>query len=413
LSQKELQRVAVVTSCVKGDLACARAAALLNVNPRHVKRLKSRLRQGTWVALAHASRGRPSARRLPDRVRDRILHLARTTYDGFNDHHRCEKLVEKEGFSIGRETLRRLLRSAGIGSPRKRRAPTHRQHRLARAREGEMVMLDASLHRWLEDRGPQLTVLGFLNDATRKVLVAEFFPIEDARGYFRLLQRLLGRFGIPLSFCGDRHSVFVFNDHWTVEEQLVGRRQPTQFGRALEQLGITYIAARSPQAKGGVARLWGTFQDRLTSELRLAGPTISSPPTKSCAAFCRTTIGASVARRAKPKPLGGLLPKTSTTSAASIMNAWPATTTSWNGTDDASKSRPNLNTSASLVPRCSSMSLWKERFRSITQIISHARIASLNDLLNYPSVGRCRLAQSAFSSEDRKQVKVPWVNNQA
>src|SRR5882724_7013483 len=201
LSQKELQRVAVISSCVKGE-------------------------------LAHASRGRPSHRRLPDRVRERILQLARTTYAGFNDHHLCEKLVEKEGFSLGRETLRRLLRSAGIGSPRKRRAPTHRQRRLARAREGEMVLLDASLHRWLQDRGPQLTLLGFLDDATRKVLVAEFFPTEDARGYFRLLHRLLRRFGIPLSFYGDRHGVFVRNDqHWSVQEQLAGRREPTQFGR--------------------------------------------------------------------------------------------------------------------------------------------------------------------------------------
>src|SRR5512135_706258 len=206
LSQKELQRVAVISSCVKGDLACARAASLLNLTPRHVKRLKSRLRQGGEAALAHASRGRPSHRRLP------------------------------------------------------------------RAREGEMLLLDASLHRWLQDRGPQLTLLGFLDDATGKVLVAEFFPTEDARGYFRLLHRLLLRFGVPLSFYGDRHSVFVRNDdHWTVEEQLAGRQQPTQFGRALEQLGVTYIAAQSPQAKGRIERLWGTFQDRLTSELRLAG----------------------------------------------------------------------------------------------------------------------------------------------
>jgi len=272
LSQKELQRVAVISSCVKGDLACARAASLLKLTPRHVKRLKSRFRQGGEAALAHASRGRPSPRRTPQHVRDRILQLARTTYAGFNDHHLCEKLVEQEGFSIGRETLRRLLRAAGIGSPRKRRAPTHRQRRLPRAREGEMLLLDASLHRWLEDRGPQLTLLAFLDDATGKVLVAEFFPTEDAHGYFRLLRRLLDRFGVPLSLYGDRHSVFVRNDeHWTVEEQLAGRRQPTQFGRALEQLGITYIAANSPQAKGRIERLWGTFQDRLTSELRLAG----------------------------------------------------------------------------------------------------------------------------------------------
>jgi transposase len=272
LSQKELQRVAVISQCVRGKLACARAAELLDLTPRHIKRLKARYRQGSAAALAHASRGRPNPRRLPQSARTRILHLARTRYAGFNDHHLCEKLCEVEGLSLGRETLRRLLRRAGIGSPRKRRSPAHRQRRLARAREGEMLLLDASLHPWLQERGPQITLLGFLDDATRKVPVAEFFLTEDARGYFRLLRRLLRRCGIPLSFYGDRHSVFVRNDdHWSVEEQLAGKRQPTQFGRALAQLGITYIAAHSPQAKGRIERLWGTFQDRLTSELRLAG----------------------------------------------------------------------------------------------------------------------------------------------
>jgi len=272
LSQKELQRVAVIAACVKGTLTCARAAELLDRTPRHVKRLKSRYRQGGGAALAHVSRGRPSPRRLPESLRSRILALARTRYAGFNDHHLCEKLCEVEDFSIGRETLRRLLRAAGIGSPRQRRAPTHRQRRLPRAREGEMLLLDASLHHWLEQRGPELTLLGFLDDATRKILVAQFFPTEDARGYFRLLHRLLRRYGVPLSLYGDRHSVFVRNDdHWSTEEQLAGKRQPTQFGRALDQLGVTYIAARSPQAKGRIERLWGTFQDRLTSELRLAG----------------------------------------------------------------------------------------------------------------------------------------------
>src|SRR6266403_6402885 len=144
LSQKELQRVAVISSCVKGDLACARAASLLNLTPRHVQRLKSRLRQGGEAALAHASRGRPSHRRLPDRVRDRILHLVRTTYAGFNDHHLCEKLVEEEGFSLSRETLRRLLRQTGLGSPKKRRAPAHRQRRVRSAQLGELVQLDGS-----------------------------------------------------------------------------------------------------------------------------------------------------------------------------------------------------------------------------------------------------------------------------
>jgi len=271
LSQRELQKVAVIAQCVKGELACARAAALLALTPRHIKRLKTRYRQGGAAALAHASRGRPSPRRLPDCQRERILRLAHTTYAGFNDHHLCEKLREAENIRIGRETLRQLLRAAGIGPPRKRRAPAHRQRRPRRLRQGEMLQVDASPHDWLEGRGPRITLLGFQDDATGKVVGAEFFPTESAYGYFRVFRTVLHRYGVPLSLYGDRSGVFVRNDnHWTVEEELAGHQQPTQFSRALEQLGVTFIAALSPQAKGRIERLWGIFQDRLRSELRLA-----------------------------------------------------------------------------------------------------------------------------------------------
>lgn len=272
LSQKEWQRVEVISRCVQGNLACARAAELLDLTPRHVKRLKARYRQGSAAALAHANRGRPSHRRLPDHLRQNILRLARTRYAGFNDHHLHEKLLEQEGFCFSRETLRRWLRSAGIGSPRKRRPPAHRQRRLCSACEGELVQLDGSPHDWLAGRGPRLTALGMQDDASGKILAAQFFPAETTQGYFRLLHSLLRRFGVPLAFYGDRSGIFVrHDDHWTVEEELAGKRQPTQFGRALEQLGITFIAAQSPQAKGRVERLWGVLQDRLCSELRLAG----------------------------------------------------------------------------------------------------------------------------------------------
>jgi transposase len=272
LSQKELQRVEVISQCVQGNLACARAAELLDLTPRHIKRLKARYRQGRAAALAHASRGRPSHRRLPEAVREQIVSLARSTYLGFNDHHLSEKLVEIEGLSLSRETLRRLLRREGLGSPRQRRPPAHRQRRLRSAREGELIQLDGSPHDWLEGRGPTLTALGMQDDASGKILAAQFFSSETTQGYFHLLQSLLRRFGVPLAFYGDRSSVFVRNDNrWSLEEQLAGTRQPTQFGRALEQLGITFIAAQSPQAKGRIERLWGVLQDRLTSELRLAG----------------------------------------------------------------------------------------------------------------------------------------------
>src|ERR1700688_1112675 len=272
LSQKELQRVSAISACIQGDMACARAAALLCLSVRQIKRLKKRLREDGAAALAHANRGRPSHRRLPDAVRQRIVQLARSTYVGFNDHHLCEKLVEREGFSLSRETLRRLLRQNGLGSPRKRRAPAHRQRRLRCARLGELVQLDGSPHDWLEGRGQRLTALGMQDDATGKILAAQFFPSETTFGYLCLLRQLLRRHGVPLAFYGDHSGIFVRNDDdWTVDEQLAGKRQPTQFGRALEQLAVTFIAANSPQAKGRVERLWGVLQDRLCSELRLAG----------------------------------------------------------------------------------------------------------------------------------------------
>jgi transposase len=274
LSQKELQRVSVISACIKGDMACARAAVLLCLSVRQIRRLKKRVREGGEAALAHANRGRPSHRRLPEDLAKRIVQLSRGTYAGFNDHHLCEKLVEREGFSLRRETLRRLLRNNGLGSPRKRRAPAHRQRRLRSARLGELLQLDGSPHDWLEGRGPRLTVLGMQDDATGKILAAQFFPSETTFGYLCLLRPLLRRFGVPFAFYGDHSSIFVRNDDaWTIDEQLAGKRQPTQFGRALEQLGITFIAAHSPQAKGRVERLWGVLQDRLTSELRLAQAT--------------------------------------------------------------------------------------------------------------------------------------------
>jgi transposase len=186
------------------------------------------------TVLAHVSRGRPSHRRLPQRTRDRILTLARSRYTSFNDHHLHEKLVEQEGFSLSRETLRRLLRANGIGSPRKRRPPAHRQRRLRSAREGKLVQLDGSPHDWLQGRGPLLTALGMQDDASGKILAAQFFSSETSESYFRLLQSLLRRYGVPIAFYGDRSGVFTRNvDHWSIDEQFAGQRQPAQFGRAL------------------------------------------------------------------------------------------------------------------------------------------------------------------------------------
>jgi len=367
LSQKELQRVAVISRCVKGELACARAAGLLCLSVRQIKRLKKRIREDGEAALAHANRGRPSHRRLPDAVLERVLRLARGTYAGFNDHHLCEKLVEREGIALSRETLRRLLRKQGLGSPRKRRAPAHRQRRVRSAQLGELVQLDGSPHDWLEGRGPQLTALGMQDDATGKILAAQFFPSETAFGYLCLLRQLLRRHGVPLAFYGDHSGIFVRNDeHWTVEEQLAGKRQPTQFGRALEQLGVTFIAAHSPQAKGRVERLWGVLQDRLTSELRLAKAANIDSANAVLRKFITDYNRRVAPRRPHARPPGVPLRKISIASVRSCMSASLATTTSCSGRDAASRSRNRHAASASPAPKSTSTKSSMAASRSTT-----------------------------------------------
>ncbi len=202
-----------------------------------------------------------------------ILTLARGKYRGFNDSHFTEKLCAEEGLALSRETVRGILRAAKLASPQKRRPRQYRSRRPPRPRFGMMALTDASRHDWLEGRGPELTLIGFQDDATGQILAARFqLEAENTVGYLFSLRSMILTHGIPLSLYRDRHAIFQRNDaHWTLAEQLAGKQSPTQLGRALDQLGIQQIPAYSPQAKGRIERAWRTFQDRLVSELRLAG----------------------------------------------------------------------------------------------------------------------------------------------
>ena len=272
MSQKELQRVKVIENAVAGHISVAEAARLLQLSPRQVKRLKQRAVPGEVDWVRHGNRGGRSPRRTADTTRAKVVKLASGKYAGFNDSHLTEKLQEEEKMVLSRETVRRILRGAGRSSPQKRRAPRYRSRRERRPRRGMMVLTDGSRERWLEQRGPALTLIGFQDDATGDVLAARFqLEYEDALGYLKVLRMLVDKHGVPLSLYRDRHGAFQRNDgHWSEQEQLAGRQTPTQLGRVLEELGIAQIAALSPQAKGRIERLWKTFQDRLRSELRLA-----------------------------------------------------------------------------------------------------------------------------------------------
>ena len=272
MSQRELQRLKVVESAVQGRLSVAEAAVLLGLSERQVKRLKRGYDASDAEWVQHRNQGRQPANAIPPEVRDRVLELAGGKYAGFNDSHLHEKLTLDEGLTLSRPSVRRILRHAGIRSPQKRRSPKYRSRRERRPQEGMLLQVDGSRHDWLEGRGPHLTLMGAVDDATNKVCAAHFqTEHEDSAGYLRLFRAQVETYGVPWAVYRDQHGTLQRNDkHWSLEEELAGKQFPTQVGRVLEELGIQVIVARSPQAKGRIERTWRTFQDRLTSELRLA-----------------------------------------------------------------------------------------------------------------------------------------------
>jgi len=310
MSQRQLQRFKVVSMALEGRCTVSEAAQALGVSPRQLKRLKASVRERGARGVVHGNSQRASPRRTDKRLRLRVIRLAGKKYLGFNDTHMCEFLAQDEGIVIGRETLRRILRSEGLASPKKHRPPRHRSRRPRRPQQGMLLQLDGSYHDWLEGRGPWLCLLSAIDDATNILVAARFEIAEDSAGYLRLLRQIVSTRGIPLSVYTDRHGVFmVSRTNWTLQEQLAGKQELTQVARALEQLGIGLIPANSPQAKGRVERLFGTLQSRLVSEMRLARIRTLEQANDFLAAFvprfnkrfARTAAEPQIAYRSLPK----------------------------------------------------------------------------------------------------------------
>lgn len=271
LTMKEEKRLGIIQRVFRGELSVVEAALILGISERHCYRVKGRVSKQGAKGVMHGNRGRPCKRKIKEKTVKRIVELAKGKYRGFNDRHFTEKLKEEEQIEFCREKIRRILRFHGIASPRKRRANKHRSRRDRRAAEGIMLQVDGSPHDWLEGRGPALCLIGAIDDATSKVPRAFFEEAESSWAYFRLFSDIFKKQGLAQSVYSDRHSVFWTDREPTLQEQLVNKRPTTEVGRGLEELGVNLILAGSPQAKGRIERLWGTFQDRLVSELRLAG----------------------------------------------------------------------------------------------------------------------------------------------
>jgi transposase len=270
LDAQAQQRLLVLTHVLAGELTVEVAAAYLCLSVRQVGRLIDRLRTDGAAGLVHGNRGRPPVNRVDEAVRASIAELARTTYAGFNPVHLAETLAETDPGTPSARAIRRILDGAGIQPPRTRRPAAHRSRRERMPREGMLLQADGSRHDWLEERGPELTLIAGIDDATGVVTGGTFRLAEDAAGYFEMLRQTVEGHGLPLALYTDLHGIFVKdpNRGQTLAEQLGGRPARTQVGRALDAVGVHWIGARSPQAKGRAERLWGTFQDRLVSELR-------------------------------------------------------------------------------------------------------------------------------------------------
>jgi transposase len=270
MSAKERDRMAAIRAVDAGQLTFKQAAAHLGISPRQVSRSLTRFRAEDDAGLIHRSRGKPSNRRIDPATKERALELVEEHYRGFGPTLAAEKLAQRDGIIVSKETLRQWMIEKDIHKPKPRKV-THRQWRDRKPCFGEMLQLDGSQEGWLEGRGAfEPDLINAVDDATSRVFM-QFAPAESTEAVMRLLHDYITRYGRPLAIYADLHSIYRVNRKASIEEQLEGLEAETQVGRALRELDIEYIPAYSPQAKGRVERSFRTHQDRLIKELRLEG----------------------------------------------------------------------------------------------------------------------------------------------
>jgi transposase len=266
MTMREVDRFKVIQAVTEARLKPGQAAERLGLSVRQIERLVLRYRAAGVAGLVSGKRGRPGNRQLPAGKAQRALALIRERYTDFGPTLACEKLRECHGIDLAVETVRTLMRAAGLWIPRRERPPKVHQPRNRRACLGELIQIDGSDHRWFEDRAPACTLLVFIDDATGRLMTLHFTQTESTFSYFEALSKYLGTHGKPVAFYSDKASVF-----YVKQRSQTAGKGVTQFGRALYELNIDAFCANTSQAKGRVERANLTLQDRLVKELRLRG----------------------------------------------------------------------------------------------------------------------------------------------
>lgn len=268
MSMKERQRLELLSKVKAGELKLVKAAELAHVSYRHIKRVWRRYKEQGDAGLVHQGRGRTSNRQLAPEMRSSVLERYKTRYPDFGPTLACEYL-EKDGWSLNPETLRRWLIKEGLWK-RRRKRKKHRQWRERRAQQGELIQLDGSFHDWFEGRRKKATLMVMIDDANNWTY-ARFYEAESTYAAMDVFMHYVRRRGLPQELYADRHSIYRCEREARVDEDLRGDGPETQFARAMRQLQVGLMLANSPQAKGRVERRNAVFQDRLVKAMRLEG----------------------------------------------------------------------------------------------------------------------------------------------
>jgi transposase len=272
MSQKEMDRLSTLHKVMNKTMTQRGAGRVLDLSERQIRRIIQRIKRKGNKGILHRARGRISERKMPESKERKIVEiLKQDKYKGFGPTMMAEQMGKREGMQVGREKLRQIMQTNGIAYERRRKNKGNiHQWRERKANRGEMIQADGSKHDWLEGRGDELVLMGYIDDASNDAY-GRFYEYEGTYPAMDSFERYIRAKGIPKSIYIDRHSTYKTNREATVEESLKGEQAKTQFSRAMKELGVEVIHARSPQAKGRIERLFETLQDRLVKEMRLAG----------------------------------------------------------------------------------------------------------------------------------------------
>lgn len=269
MSQKELKRLHVIHKVVEGSLTQVRAAEVISLSERQIRRIVKRIGAEGDKGIQHRSRGKESNRKASKGLVARVVGLYREKYQGFGPTLTAEKLLELEGIEVSKESVRRWLMHSGQWQ-KGRRVRTHRQWRERKSCFGEMLQLDGSHHDWFEGRRSKCVLMAYIDDATNKVC-GRFYEYEGTLPAMDSFKRYIRKYGIPMSIYMDKHTTYKSPAEPSIEDEINGTEPLSEFGRALTELEVKIIHAHSPQAKGRIERLFKTLQDRLVKEMTLKG----------------------------------------------------------------------------------------------------------------------------------------------